>query len=72
MSQEARLEAYVVQYTPNGTFLSVVNKKPNLVPSIADATMFHTATEAVLVQNKFNLSGVSTVQFVDITLEEIK
>lgn len=66
------LEAYVIQYSPNGTFIAVVDKKPNLVPSIADATLFHTAKEAVLIQHKFNLQDVSTIQFVDIKLEEVK
>ena len=66
------LEAYTVQYTSDKRFLAVVDKKPNLVPSIADATLFHTATEAALIQNKFNLAPVSTIQFVNITLEEVK
>jgi len=66
------LEAYVIQYTPNGTFVGLSEGKPVLVQSIADAKFFHTPNETVLIQHKFNLQDISKIFFVKVELEELK
>jgi len=67
------LEVYFIKYIPNNGWIAVIDGKPVIVTSLADADPFHTPIEVKLIRQKFNLLEITETHLLkDPQFETIK